>query len=238
MVVAEEVRRNESGAVSIGGVTIDVGLVKNKFDNSLGFNNGKSNNNSGGSELFELWEFGELAGEAVTDINVGLSSEGAKSRLKIYGPNDVTICPKKSVGGRRVMISSRFQRVAIILGILGGIWQKLQTEFITKYFEQFRNPLIILLLTSAGVSLVLGQVENCISITLAVILVVTVAFIQEYRTERSLEALNNLAPPRCKVLRDGKVIEILAADLVPGDVVELHTGDRVPADIRLFHVYN
>ena len=65
---------------------------------------------------------------------------------------------------------------------------------------------------------------------------VTVAFVQEWRTERSLEALNKLAPPRCRVLRDGNVRELLASELVPGDAVELHTGDRVPADIRLLWV--
>jgi Ca2+-transporting ATPase len=67
-------------------------------------------------------------------------------------------------------------------------------------------------------------------------LVVTVAFIQEYRTERSLEALNLLAPPMCHVLREGRVHEVLASELVPGDVVEVSTGDRVPADLRLFSV--
>lgn len=64
----------------------------------------------------------------------------------------------------------------------------------------------------------------------------TVAFIQEYRTERSLEELNRLAPPMCRVLRDGRIHEVLAADLVPGDIVEITTGDRVPADLRLFTV--
>lgn len=62
----------------------------------------------------------------------------------------------------------------------------------------------------------------------------TVGFVQEYRTERSLEALNKLAPPKCRVLRDGKSFERLASELVPGDIVELQLGDRVPADLLLF----
>ena len=63
----------------------------------------------------------------------------------------------------------------------------------------------------------------------------TVGFIQEYRTEKSLEALKRLAPPRCRVIRDaGRVWDILAENLVVGDVVELVMGDRVPADMILF----
>ena len=60
---------------------------------------------------------------------------------------------------------------------------------------------------------------------------------QEWRTERSLEELNRLAPPKCRVMRDGSFREMLAYDLVPDDLVEIHTGDRVPADLRLCLVY-
>ena len=63
---------------------------------------------------------------------------------------------------------------------------------------------------------------------------VSVAFIQEYRSEKTLEALNRLVPPTCKSLRSGQHHEFLARNLVPGDVVLLMTGDRVPADVRLF----
>lgn len=105
---------------------------------------------------------------------------------------------------------------------------------LSKLIQQFMEPLLILLLISAVVSLILGQVENAISIGVAVAIVGTVGFIQEYRTERSLEALKKLAPPRCRVLRDaGRVWDILAEDLVVGDVVELVMGDRVPADLIL-----
>ncbi len=67
---------------------------------------------------------------------------------------------------------------------------------------------------------------------------VTVAFVQEYRSDKSLEALNDLAPPNARCLRSGSVVEVLAAEIVPGDVVILATGDRVPADMRLIEVWH
>lgn len=65
------------------------------------------------------------------------------------------------------------------------------------------------------------------------LIVITVAFIQEYRSEKSLKELNKLVPPSCKAIRDGKHEEFLARYLVPGDIVQIAMGDRVPADIRL-----
>lgn len=117
-------------------------------------------------------------------------------------------------------------------GFIGRFWEE-HGELISGYFEQFQDPLIMLLMGSAIVSLLLGQLENAISIGLAVLLVGTVGFVQEWRSEKSLEALNRLAPPRCRVIRGGTVLERLASELVPGDLVELELGDRVPADLLL-----
>lgn len=105
-----------------------------------------------------------------------------------------------------------------------------------KYLEQFKNPLILLLLASALVSVCMGQFDDACSIAIAVLIVVTVAFVQEYRSEKSLEELNKLVPPACSCLRNGHIETFLARNLVPGDVVLLSTGDRVPADIRLVEV--
>ncbi|KAH0627276.1 hypothetical protein JD844_002798 [Phrynosoma platyrhinos] len=71
-------------------------------------------------------------------------------------------------------------------------------------------------------------------ISQAILIVVTVAFVQEYRSEKSLEELNKLVPPGCHCVREGRVEHTLARDLVPGDTVCLSVGDRVPADLRLF----
>nr|NP_001262220.1 secretory pathway calcium atpase, isoform G [Drosophila melanogaster]AGB94913.1 secretory pathway calcium atpase, isoform G [Drosophila melanogaster] len=103
-----------------------------------------------------------------------------------------------------------------------------------KYIEQFRNPLILLLLGSALVSVIMKQFDDAVSITIAILIVVTVAFIQEYRSEKSLEELKKLVPPECHCLREGRLDTFLARELVPGDIVHLNVGDRVPADVRLF----
>ncbi|XP_046290562.1 calcium-transporting ATPase type 2C member 2 isoform X1 [Marmota monax] len=105
-----------------------------------------------------------------------------------------------------------------------------------KYLDQFKNPLILLLLGSALVSVLTKEYEDAVSIAVAVLIVVTVAFIQEYRSEKSLEELTKLVPPECNCVRDGKLQHLVARELVPGDVVSLSVGDRVPADIRLTEV--
>ncbi|GCC35959.1 calcium-transporting ATPase type 2C member 2-like [Chiloscyllium punctatum] len=103
-----------------------------------------------------------------------------------------------------------------------------------KYLGQFKNPLILLLLASAVISLITKEIEDAVSITLAIIIVVTVAFVQEYRSEKSLQELGKLIPPECNCIREGKLEHLLAKELVLGDTVCISVGDRVPADVRLF----
>jgi Ca2+-transporting ATPase len=88
----------------------------------------------------------------------------------------------------------------------------------------------------------MGNLEDAISITLAVIIVVAVGFVQEYRSEKSLEALNKLVPHYAHLVRgrpaDGESVShtsttVMAGQLVPGDLVIFSTGDRIPADIRI-----
>ncbi|KJZ78764.1 hypothetical protein HIM_02155 [Hirsutella minnesotensis 3608] len=70
-----------------------------------------------------------------------------------------------------------------------------------RFVKQFQEPLIMLLLVSAGASLLLGNKDDAISITVAVTIVVTVGFVQEYRSERSIEALNHLVPNHAHLVR-------------------------------------
>ncbi|KJA28829.1 hypothetical protein HYPSUDRAFT_33216 [Hypholoma sublateritium FD-334 SS-4] len=97
----------------------------------------------------------------------------------------------------------------------------------------YESPLILLLCASATVSALMKNIDDAVSITVAVLIVLTVGFVQERRSEKSLEALNKLVPHHCHVIREGETIHVLANELVPGDLVKFATGDRIPADIRL-----
>ncbi|ODQ60549.1 hypothetical protein WICANDRAFT_23374, partial [Wickerhamomyces anomalus NRRL Y-366-8] len=79
----------------------------------------------------------------------------------------------------------------------------------------------------------MGNIDDSVSITLAIVIVVTVGFVQEYRSEQSLQALNKLVPAEAHLIRNGSTQDVLAAQLVPGDLVHFDIGDRIPADIRL-----
>lgn len=104
--------------------------------------------------------------------------------------------------------------------------------------EQFKNVLILILLGATAISLFLGHGVESIVIAVIVLFAVGLGFVQEYRAERAIEALKQMAAPTAAVLRDGVEVKIPARDLVPGDVVILHTGDRVPADGRLLEAVN
>jgi P-type Ca2+ transporter type 2C len=103
-------------------------------------------------------------------------------------------------------------------------------------FEQFKNLLVIILLVGAAISVVLGHGVEAAAITVIVLFAVGLGFVQEYRAERAMEALRKMAAPRASVLRDGKLIDVDADQVVPGDLLQLVTGDRIPADARLLEV--
>ena len=69
-----------------------------------------------------------------------------------------------------------------------------------KYIDQFNNPFILLLLLSAFISVCMKQYDDAVCVTVAIIIVVTVGFIQEYRSEKTLEKMGSLLPPICSVL--------------------------------------
>ena len=99
--------------------------------------------------------------------------------------------------------------------------------------RQFRNVLMIVLLAAAGLSAVVGEVIDAVVILVIVLFSVLLAFFQEFRAERAVEALKRMLAPTARVLRDRRAVLVSARDLVPGDIVRLDAGDRVPADIRL-----
>ncbi|HEY5837813.1 MAG TPA: cation-translocating P-type ATPase [Pyrinomonadaceae bacterium] len=104
--------------------------------------------------------------------------------------------------------------------------------------EQFKNVLIIILLVATALSAFLGHGVEAIAITVIVLFAVILGFLQEYRAERAIEALRELAAPHASVIRDGRERDVSARDLVPGDVIILATGDKVPADVRLIEAIN
>lgn len=104
--------------------------------------------------------------------------------------------------------------------------------------EQFKNVLIIILLLATALSAFLGHGVEAIAITVIVLFAVILGFIQEFRAERAIEALREMAAPFATVIRDGRDQRLPARDLVPGDVIVLSTGDKVPADARLTEAVN
>jgi Ca2+-transporting ATPase len=104
--------------------------------------------------------------------------------------------------------------------------------------RQFTDVLILILVIAAAVSLAVGEIADAVTILAIVLLNGVLGFIQEWKAERSIEALQQMLTPHCKVIRDGDELDIDATELVPGDVVQLETGDYVPADLRIVQARN
>ena len=103
---------------------------------------------------------------------------------------------------------------------------------------QFTATLVVVLIAAAIASAVLGDYQEAIAILTIVILNACLGFSQEYRSERAIAALKQLAIPTVRVRRDGQTVERSAKELVPGDILLLAAGDRVPADARLLEAKN
>lgn len=99
--------------------------------------------------------------------------------------------------------------------------------------ETLREPMFLLLVAAAVLYLVFGDLAEGIFLTGGALLSFILVLVQEARSERALEALNALAEPQARVLRDGSLLTISASELVPGDIVLLTEGARVPADAKL-----
>lgn len=109
------------------------------------------------------------------------------------------------------------------------IREKKKSAFMV-FISQFNDLMIWVLLASTVVSALMGDIADAITIVIIVVVNAILGFVQEFRTEKSLEALKNLAAPTCKVIRDGDMKVINAVDLTIGDWVVLEAGDRIPAD--------
>ena len=99
--------------------------------------------------------------------------------------------------------------------------------------RQFTSPLVFILIFASAVSFYLQQFRDG-SILIAIVFVnAIIGFYDEWKSENILASLKSLVVDKCNVIRNGKIIEIPATDLVPGDLVKLSEGDGIPADIRL-----
>lgn len=104
---------------------------------------------------------------------------------------------------------------------------------IITFLSQFNDFIIWVLIAATIISELMGEKADAVTIFIIVIMNGVMGFIQEYRTEKSLEALKDLASPTAKVIRDGKLGIIKARELVAGDVIEIEAGDRIPADCMI-----
>jgi Mg2+-importing ATPase len=106
------------------------------------------------------------------------------------------------------------------------------------FLRQFKSAFIYLLLAAMTITIFLGEMVDTLMIFVFIAINAGLGFYQEYSSEKTVQLLNKYSLPRTKVLRGGKVEQITADQLVPGDIVILATGDKVPADIRLIEQNN
>ena len=118
--------------------------------------------------------------------------------------------------------------------------EKKKKSWAARFFEQFKDVMIVILIIAAVVSFVIACVEKNpkeffepVLILLIVVLNAIMGVMQESKAEKALEALNNMSAPHARVIRDGEEKIINACDLVVGDIIVLEAGDFVPADARL-----
>lgn len=144
--------------------------------------------------------------EFKADPEQGLSSEEARQRLEIYGPNKLTGKKPKSL-----------------------LW---------RFFEQFKDFLIYILLAAAIISIILGEISDAIIILVVVLINAVVGVVQESKAEKAIEALKKLSSPRALVVRDGSQMEISTEEIVPGDLVVVDAGRALPCDLRWIETIN
>ena len=106
-------------------------------------------------------------------------------------------------------------------------------SIVLMLLAQFKDIMILILLAAAIIAGIVGDFTDSIVILLIVLLNAFLGFFQEYRAEKAMQALKQMAITQARVLRDGNIIDLPATALVPGDVVLLEAGNAVPADLRI-----
>lgn len=116
--------------------------------------------------------------------------------------------------------------------------EKKKSNPLVIFAGQFKDVMVIILLIATAISSLMGEFADAITIIVIVILNAALGFIQEFRTEKTLEALKKIASPTAKVYRDGKLVEVAAETLVRGDILALEAGDKIPADCKIISAYS
>jgi len=148
-----------------------------------------------------------------TSLDGGLSASEAARRLQRLGPNKLAESTPPSLWMRLLAQVSDFTVLALIgAAVIAAVLAVVAPE--------------------PGATF-LGKFGDSIAIFLIVVLNAILGLVQERRAEQALRALRDMTAPQAKILRDGNVVELPSADLVPGDVVLLEEGDKIPADLRL-----
>lgn len=118
------------------------------------------------------------------------------------------------------------------------IARKKRFSAVKMFLTQFQNVFMILLVIASVISFVTGGLTDGIVILSIVVLNAFVGFIQEYKSEKALEALMNILAPTAQVMREGEIITVEARELVPGDIIILEEGNRIPADCHVIEAMN
>ena len=128
--------------------------------------------------------------------------------------------------------------------------EKKKKSIIARFFEQFKDVMIIILLIAAAISLGVAIYDGVTHgfdpiemiepfLILAIVLINAImGVVQENKAEKALDALKNMSAPHARVIRDGVEKIIMSSELVPGDIIKLEAGDFVPADARLIKSVN
>ena len=106
------------------------------------------------------------------------------------------------------------------------------------FFNQFKSPLIYVLVVAALVSLLIGEYSDAVFIAAVLLLNALIGTAQEFSAQRSAEGLQKMMMTQARVLRDGEAYQLDSREIVPGDIVLLESGDKVPADMRLLDSHN
>ena len=113
-----------------------------------------------------------------------------------------------------------------------------QLTFLDVFWEEVREPMIILLLIVGLFYSLWGELRDAVTIFVIIITLVFAEVFNEYRAKKSIEMLKRLSSPTAGVIRDGRYQEILTTDIVSGDILIIKSGERIPADCRIIEAYS